>query len=280
MRKHARYLITGGTGCLGRALIKRLVSQGFTNLVVVARNEGNLIALREEYPTVEIITGDISDSWVVVKAMKNVAGVFHAAAFKHVGMAEEQSFQCIQSNVVGSMKLLAESFLTVPDFVLGISTDKVAQVSGIYGATKLCMEALFREAHYMNPGTKYRTVRYGNIIKSTGSFLTKWEDKMKRGEAIFITDPDMTRFFWSVDEAVDAIFDCLLNAPDASPWISRMKGIRLGEALKACQKVWGSASPVHTIGRQPGENMHETIDGKVYSNEVEQFTVEEFAALL
>jgi len=268
LKKSGRYAITGGTGCLGRALIKRLTLEGYMNLTVLARNEGSLIALKERYPNISIITGDISDPWAVTKAMQGIDGVFHGAAFKHVGMAEQQPWQCIQSNVIGSMNIVEESLQTHPDFVIGISTDKVAQVSGIYGATKLCMEALLREAESINGATAYRTVRYGNIIKSTGSFLTKWEDRMRKGEEITLTDPDMTRFFWSVDEAVEAIFDCLKNAPDSKPWISKMKGIRLGDALKACQKVWGDTSPVKVIGR------------KVFSNEVEQFTIDEFASFL
>lgn len=275
-----KYLITGGTGYLGMELIARLVGEGKTDLVVVARNEGKLMDLKERFPTIEIIAGDIADEWIVKRAMRGVAGVYHCSAFKHVGMAETQSFECIHSNIGGSVGVLRESLITRPEFVIGISTDKVAQVSGIYGATKLCMEALFREAERVNPDTKYRIVRYGNIIKSTGSLLTKWEEKMRTGQEITITDSSMTRFFWTVGQAVEAIYECLEKATSAKPWISKMKGISLGNVLKACQSVWGTGSRVTAIGIQPGENMHETIDGIIYSNEVEQYSVEEFAELL
>lgn len=280
MESSKKYLITGGAGFLGQSLIDRLWKQNIRNLRVVGRNEGALMKLQERFHSVEIVPGDIADAWIAKKAMQGVAGVFHAAAFKHVGLAEEQSFQCVSSNVIGSLNILRESYQTRPDFVIGISTDKVAQVSGIYGATKLCMEALFREAESVNHATKYRIVRYGNIIKSTGSFLTKWEDKMRKGKEIIITDPEMTRFFWSVEEAVDAVFECLEKSPNATPWISKMKAISLRDALAACQKAWGSSSPIKMVGRQPGENLHETIDGKTFSNEVEQFSVEEFAKFL
>lgn len=274
-----KYLVFGGTGFLGEKLVERLVTDN--EVIVVARNEGKLISLKEKFPSIDIIPGDISDSWTVAKAFNDKPdGVFLLSAFKHVGMAENEVLQCVKSNVSGVLKVLRASMVTKPKFVVLTSTDKAAQVSGVYGATKLIGEKLFEEAERLNPGTKYRVVRYGNVIKSTGSFLTKWEEKMKNREEIILTDPNATRFFWSRYEAVKLIFECLEKAPDAKPWVPKMKAISMGKALKACQRKWGDASHVKIIGLQPGENLHETMGGGVFSNEVEQYSVEEFEKFL
>jgi len=274
-----KYLILGGSGFLGTLLVERLYEGN--ELTVVARNEGKLIALKEQFPNIKIIAGDIADTWTVASAfLDKPDGIFLLSAFKHVGMAEKEVMQCVKSNVIGTLKVLRASMEYKPEFVILTSTDKAAQVAGVYGATKLIDEKLFEEAERLNPDTKYRVVRYGNVIKSTGSFLTKWEDKMKAGEEIVLTEPAATRFFWSREEAVKLIFDCLEKAPDSKPWIPKMKAISMGNALKACQNKWGDKSPVKIIGLQEGENLHETMGGGVFSNEVDQYTVEEFEKFL
>jgi len=277
-----KYLILGGSGFLGTLLVERLYEGN--ELTVVARNEGKLIALKEQFPNIKIIAGDIADTWTVASAfLDKPDGCFLLSAFKHVGMAEKEVMQCVKSNVIGTLKVLRASMEYKPEFVILTSTDKAAQVAGVYGATKLIDEKLFEEAERLNPDTKYRVVRYGNVIKSTGSFLTKWEPKIKAGEEIILTDPTSTRFFWSREEAVKLIFDCLEKAPDAKPWIPKMKAISIGKALKACMNKWavkGKESPIRVIGLQEGENLHETMGGGVFSNEVDQYTVEEFEKFL
>lgn len=267
-----RYLVTGITGFLGEALCERLKKN---EIVGVARDEGKLVALKEKYPQLKVVIGDISDRWVVKEAMVGVDGVFHLAAQKHVGFSEEHVFQTIKSNVSGTINLLEESWVTKPKFVLGVSTDKASNPKGVYGATKLLMERLFQQAERVNKDTQYRTVRYGNVMGSTGSFLTKWKPLMQSGKEVKITDPNATRFYWSVEEALDLIFECLEKAKDTTPYIPNMKAISMGEALKACQEVYGE-SPVKVIGLQQGENLHETMDGITFSNEAEQYTREEF----
>lgn len=264
-------LITGGSGYLGEALIKRLYP---STIRVVSRNEGKLIELKEKFPDIEIMTGDIADEWTVKKAMQGIDEVYHLAAYKYVGLAEKDTMQCINSNIIGSMNILKESFITKPKFIIGISTDKAAQISGVYGATKFLMEALFKEAESINKDTKYRIVRYGNVLYSTGSVLCKWKDKILKGEEIILTDPEATRFFWTVDEAVDLIFECLKNALNSNPLISKMKSIKMGDLLEAMMLKYGRMN-VKIIGLQKGENKHETINGKIFSNNVENFTIDE-----
>ncbi len=279
-----KILVTGGTGFLGERLIEELYNANPEDeIVTVARNEGKLVALKEKFPRLKIITGDVADRWTARKAMEGASQVYHLSAFKHVGLAEQDVFQCINSNVVGTINILAESYRVKPDFVIGISTDKAAQVAGVYGATKMLMERLFQEAEQINTDTNYRIVRYGNVLYSTGSVLCKWKDKIEKNDVITVTNMDATRFFWTRDQAIQHIFDCLREAKDATPWIPEMKAIKISDLLSSMVGKYNhstDAIPINVIGLQPGENMHETMDGKIFSNQVEQYTIEEIKKLI
>lgn len=280
MAKRKRILITGGTGFLGQALIKRLLD---VDIRVVARNEGLLVNLKEQHPNIEIITGDIASRFICEKACQNIDGIYHLAAFKHVGLAEEQVRECVFSNVMGTMNLLDMTFKYKPGFIVGISTDKAARVSGVYGATKMLMERLFLEAEKINPETKYRIVRYGNVLYSTGSVLCKWKKRLQEGKEVIITDPEATRFYWTVEEAVDLIFDSL-KEHSSKPLSRPMKSVKVGDLLMAMVAKYspeGIAPQVKEIGLQPGENKHEIItdDGKS-SKDAPKYTHEELLKLV
>ena len=131
--KDKLYLVTGGSGFLGVPLVSRILNSG-GKVRVLSRDEGKLIDLKQKYPEIEILNGDIADWFEVKQAMKGVNGVFHLAASKHVGLAEKTVRETIKSNVRGSLNILENSFNDDLEFIIGISTDKVAQVAGVYGA--------------------------------------------------------------------------------------------------------------------------------------------------
>lgn len=282
--KSKTYLVTGGSGFLGQELIARIWGIGCTNIVSISRNEGKLVALKEKFPFVKIIPGDISDPYCAEKAVQDVDAIFHLAAFKHVGLAEQNVRECVLGNVTGTSNILELTRKYPIDFILGISTDKAAQVSGVYGATKLIHERLFSDYEKINPTTKYRTVRYGNVLYSTGSVLCKWKDRLQNDEELIITDPDATRFYWTVDQAIDLIFDCLDQAQDSKPYVPEMKSMSVGDLLEAMIRKYlpeGNVPKIKTIGLQPGENFHEVIiEGGLNSSEVERFTIEEIMELV
>ena len=283
IKKGNLYLVTGGSGFLGTPLCKRILQRG-GNVRVLSRDEGNLIELKQLYPAIEILTGDISDAFEVKQAMKNVDGVFHLAAFKHVGLAEIQTRECIKTNTIGSMQILEESLKTKPEFVLSISTDKAAQVSGVYGATKLLMERLHTQFEAVNPDTKYRIVRYGNVLYSTGSVLCKWKKLLEEGKEVIVTDGNATRFFWTVEQALDLIEGCMANAIDCKPYCPEMKSMTINDLLNAMAKNYlpkGKELKIKSIGLQPGENLHEKVmEEGPYSNEVDRFTIDEIGKMI
>ena len=285
IKKKRIYVVTGGSGFLGKELIKKIIKGG--GLVkTISRNEGKLIELKEIYgDKIEIFSGDITNKLAVSQVMcGDIEGVFHLAAYKHVGMAETFTVECINSNVIGTLNVLEIASEKGVNFILGISTDKAAQVSGTYGASKLLMEKMFNQYEKVYPNIKYRIVRYGNVLYSTGSVLCKWKAKIENGEEILVTNLNATRFFWNIDQAIDLIFNCLENAKNTQPYIPTMKSMVIGDLLNAMIIKYGKKGveiPIKTIGLQIGENMHEKImENGPYSNEVEYFTINEIINLI
>lgn len=276
------YLVTGGSGFLGQPLVERILKQG-GRVRILSRDEGKLIEVKEKHPSIEIYPGDVSDRFEVAQAMQGVLGVFHLAASKHVGLAETFVRENIKTNTVGSLNILEESLQLDLEFILVISTDKAAQVSGVYGATKFLMERLVGQYEKLNPKCKYRVVRYGNVLYSTGSVLCKWKDLIEQGKEVIVTEPLATRFFWSVEQAIDLIVGCMENAKDSTPYCPSMKSMSISSLLQAMIEKYsnGREIPIKVIGLQPGENLHEKVlEQGPYSNEVVEFTITEIKELI
>jgi UDP-N-acetylglucosamine 4,6-dehydratase/UDP-glucose 4-epimerase len=283
IKQNNLYLITGGSGFLGEPLTNYVLSQG-GKVRIMARDEGKLIRIKEMFPSVEIFPGDIFDEFEVQQAMKEVVGVFHLAASKHVGLAEKFVRENIKTNTLGSLNILEQS-INHPtlEFVLAVSTDKAAQVAGVYGATKLLMERSIKQYEELNQNVKYRIVRYGNVLYSTGSVLCKWKELIEHGKGVVVTEPSATRFFWSVDQAIDLIVDCMNNATDSTPFCPLMKSMSIKNLLQAMIEKYsnGKEIPINIIGLQPGENLHEKVlEQGPYSNEVTEFTINEIKELI
>ena len=278
--KGEKYLVTGGTGVVGYELCNRILKMG-GKVLVLSRTEEKLKKLQEKYKEIEILVSDILNKELVRKAIKEVRGVFHLTALAQ-GMQSGKPIESINTNILGSMNVLGES--SEKDFVLGVSSDKVVQVSGNYGATKFLMERLFTEFEEINPGTKYRVVRLGNVIYSVDSVLEKWKSRIENNGEVIITEPKATRFFMTKEQSVDMIFNCLENSTDSTPYFENIKSTSMGNLLEAMSNKYlpmGSELSVKEIGLQPNENLHERIvEGGSYTNEIEQYTIEELEEMI
>ena len=262
---------------MGKALIERIPDK--KSIRVLARNEGDLIKLKQQYPDIEIMSGDISNECSCKKALFGpIEKVYHLAAFKHIGQAEKDTIRCIESNVTGTYNLLKN--FNAGTF-LAISTDKAVKVSGVYGASKMLMERMIKEFEKFMHYVEYRIVRYGNVLYSTGSVLCKWRDALLNGKEIIVTEPKATRYFWTVGQAIDLIFECEEKAKDSTPYCPEMKSMSVGDLLEAMQKKYGQAKKVKIIGLQKGENLHEIIDENgIPSDKAKRFTIKEIIKLI
>ena len=278
--KGKSYLITGGTGVVGHSLCKRILEIG-AQVIVLSRSKSKLEELKEKYNEIEIVVGDICDKQLVKDTIKKVDGVFHLAALAQ-GMQSGKPIESVQTNIMGSINVLEESHNK--DFVLGVSSDKVVQVSGTYGATKFLMEKLFHQYEENNSKTKYRVVRLGNIIYSVDSVLCKWKSLIENCEEVIVTDKRATRFFMTSEESVNLTLNCLKNAQDSTPYFEPMKSTSIGNLLQAMINKYAPKDcklPIKTIGLHSSENLHEKIseDG-TYTNEIEQYTIKELEKII
>jgi FlaA1/EpsC-like NDP-sugar epimerase len=263
MKKYV-YLITGGSGSLGKGLLERI--KDAKEIRIMSRSETGQIPLKAKYPHVKFILGDVRDPQAVRDAVRGVDIVIHAAAFKFLDLAESQVRECVFTNVLGSLNVI-DAVKQEPSvkLCLGISTDKVVYARNVYGCTKHIMEKLFKEAD-THSKTKFACVRYGNVLATTGSVLTIWERQKAEGKALTITDKRMRRFFFSLDEAIDLIFYAMKHTKGGEVFAIKMPSRSIYEMA---QEI---SDDIIETGLRPGEKIYEHLVGDY---EGEEFTSEE-----
>ncbi|MEK6884403.1 MAG: polysaccharide biosynthesis protein, partial [Nanoarchaeota archaeon] len=246
-------LITGGTGSLGKGLLKRI--EDAKEIRIFSRSEIGQNGLRMEYPNVKFILGDVKDYHSVRDAVRGVDIVIHAAAFKYLNLGEIQARECALTNVLGSINVIdaVKNEKTV-EICVGISTDKVAYARNVYGCSKHIMEKLFYEAD-RNSKTNFCCVRYGNVKGTNGSVFEIWKKQIEKGEPLGVTDSQMTRFFFELDDAIDLIFYAIANTQGGETFVRLMRSYNI---MDLASKL---SDNVKIIGLRPGEKLHETLIG-------------------
>ena len=206
-------LITGGTGSLGQALTRRLLDYNVRTVRVLSRNESKQVEMKSKFndDRIRYLIGDVRDLSRLVRSMEGVDIVFHAAALKHVPIIEYNPFEAVKTNVIGSQNVIDASIQQDVETVVAIGTDKAVSPLNAYGATKLLMEKLFVSANnYLDKKrhrTKFLALRYGNVLGSSGSVIPLFIEQIKNKQKLTITDPNMTRFSITMDQALDFIID-------------------------------------------------------------------------
>ena len=256
-------LITGGTGSLGKALTKRIFTE-FPNvkrLVIFSRDEQKQFQMAQQYPVskypaIRYFIGDVRDKERLVRAMMGIDYVIHAAAMKHVHIAEYNPSECIKTNVGGAENVIHACLETGVKRVVALSTDKACAPINLYGATKLTSDKLFIAANNIkgsNP-IRFSVVRYGNVMGSNGSVIPFFIKKRKDG-FLPITNDEMTRFNISLDGGVDMVFHALSEAWGGELFIPKIPSYKITEVAKAI-----APNLEHrVIGIRPGEKIHEEM---------------------
>ena len=257
-------LITGGTGSLGKALTKRLLELNAKTIRIYSRNESKQIEMESDFDDrrLRFFVGDIRDSERLFTALEDVDIVFHAAALKHVPKIEYNPFESIKTNVIGSQNVIDNSLKQDVEKVVCVGTDKAVSPLNTYGATKLLMEKLFVSANnYVNPEkhkTKFVAVRYGNVLGSSGSVIPKFIEQIKQNKEITITDPRMTRFSITMEEALDLIMKAAEIGNSSEVFIPKLKSYTINNVKNSLIKLLGNTEE-NIIGIRPGEKLHEVL---------------------
>lgn len=266
MQLTGKVLITGGAGFIARAIYARAGREGWdAQFTAVSRDDAKHAALQHRFPHVRTVLHDVrGDVTTLANIMRGHDLVIHAAASKYVDRAETAAWDTVETNVDGSMNVARAAIIAGVPRVVGISTDKACLPVNVYGASKMVMERLLVEADLAYPGTEFRVVRYGNVVGSTGSVVTLFKAALDRGDPIHLTDPAMTRFWMSADEAIDVILTALDVAPRGHitvpvPRAMSLEG--LAQTALGGRGVTGGlmAGAVVIDGMRPGEKMDEAL---------------------
>jgi len=272
-----RVLVTGGTGSLGKAVIRRLLTNEMgqvAKIVVFSRDEAKqhdmrLSYLEQQMATDEIIyrnvreilsfqIGDIRDYSSVLEAMRGIDVIINAAAMKQVPTCEYFPFQAVQTNIIGPhnvIRAIRENNMPI-ERVIGVSTDKACKPINVMGMTKAIQERLFIEAN-IDCQTRFVCVRYGNVIASRGSVVPLFLDQIVRGGPVTVTVKEMTRFLLSLDRAVDTVFAAIRSALPGETYIPWIPSARVDDL--AMVLINGRDIPVTYTGIRPGEKIHEIL---------------------
>ncbi|KAF2519781.1 UDP-N-acetylglucosamine 4,6-dehydratase (inverting) [Flavobacterium salilacus subsp. salilacus] len=256
-------LITGGTGSLGKALTQHILSKypDVKRLVIFSRDEQKQFQMAMEYPAnqypqLRFFIGDVRDKDRLTRAMQGIDYVIHAAAMKHVPIAEYNPDECIKTNINGAQNVVDACLETRVERVVALSTDKACAPINLYGATKLTSDKLFVAANNIrgNNPIRFSVVRYGNVMGSNGSVIPFFIKKKKEG-ILPITDLNMTRFNISLQGGVDMVMHALEHAWGGEIFVPKIPSYRITDVATAigpsCEQV--------VVGIRPGEKVHEEM---------------------
>lgn len=274
--RSSNIFVTGGAGTLGRAIARRRKEEGWNGMLTVySTDDHKHNYMRKFFPDVQYVQGDIRNPTTLYNAMCGHDVVIHAAAVKVIPTSEWCSIDTFDVNVNGSLNVAECAIRANVEHVLGISTDKACHSANAYGSTKYMLEKCFQEyARVAYQETNFHLVRYGNVLESTGSVLEVWNNAIRAGQPIKMTDPDMTRFFLSPSRAVQLVIHAL-DLPSGEILIPKMPALSIGKlAQYGLVHGYDYTYEIERVPLRPGEKIHEellTIEETEYATESADF---------
>ena len=261
-------MITGGTGSFGNAVLNRFLGTDIGEIRIFSRDEKKQDDMRHEFQAkmpavadkIKFYIGDVRDLQSVKNAMHGVDYIFHAAALKQVPSCEFFPMEAVRTNVIGTDNVLTAAIDEGVESVICLSTDKAAYPINAMGITKAIEEKIAVARSRNSGGTKICCTRYGNVMCSRGSVIPLWIDQIRKGQPITITEPSMTRFIMSLEEAVDLVLFAFEHGENGDLLIQKAPACTIGtQATAVCELFGGKPEDIKVIGIRHGEKMYETL---------------------
>ncbi len=266
-------LITGGTGSFGNAVMKRFLSTSIKEIRIFSRDEKKQEDMRRYYknPKIKFYIGDVRQEGSLADAMVGVDYVFHAAALKQVPSCEFFPIEAVKTNVLGTENVLNAAIHAGVKKVICLSTDKAVYPINAMGISKAMMEKVFiAKARTIDPAkTLICGTRYGNVMASRGSVIPLFIDQIKSGLPLSVTDPNMTRFLMSLEEAVELVLHSFTHGKQGDIMVQKSPASTVEDLAKALIELFGAKNRIQVIGTRHGEKLYETLLTK------EEFAVSE-----
>jgi UDP-glucose 4-epimerase len=264
MLKNKILLITGGTGSFGNAVLKRFLNTDIKEIRIFSRDEKKQHDMRVEMKNdkLKFYIGDVRDIDSISNALKNVDYVFHAAALKQVPSCEFYPIEAVRTNILGTENVLNAAIINHVKKVVCLSTDKAVYPINAMGISKAMMEKVMVAKSRNSGDTTIVGTRYGNVMASRGSVIPLFHEQIKNNEPITITDPNMTRFMMTLEDAVELVLYAFENGNSGDIFVQKSPASTIGELAIALKKIYNSSVPVTIIGTRHAEKLYETLLSK------------------
>lgn len=263
MFKNKTLLITGGTGSFGNAVMRRFLDTDIKEIRIFSRDEKKQDDMRKIFKNdkLKFYLGDVRDLASVKNAMHGVDYIFHAAALKQVPSCEFFPLEAVKTNVIGTDNVLTAAIEREVEKVICLSTDKAAYPINAMGISKAMMEKVFvAKANTVDPErTLICGTRYGNVMASRGSVIPLFIDQIKNGQPLTVTDPNMTRFLMSLEEAVELVVFAFENAEAGDIMVQKAPASTIGDLAQAIKELFNVDNEIKVIGTRHGEKLYETL---------------------
>lgn len=254
-------LITGGTGSFGNAVLRRFLNSKLREIRILSRDEMKQNDMRQRYKNskIKFYIGDVRDFHSVQNAVQNVDYIFNAAALKQVPSCEFFPMEAVKTNVIGTDNVLTAAIESGVQKVVCLSTDKAAYPINAMGISKAMMERVYVAKSRAAKDTLICGTRYGNVMCSRGSVIPLFIEQIKSGKPLTVTDPGMTRFLMSLDEAVDLVIYAFSNARPGDIFVQKASSCTVGVLAQAVKELFHADNPIQSIGIRHGEKRYETL---------------------
>lgn len=263
MFKNKTLIITGGTGSFGNAVLKRFLNTDIKEIRIFSRDEKKQHDMRVSLnnPKVKFYIGDVRNYDSIELAMRGVDYVFQAAALKQVPSCEFFPIEATLTNVIGTDNVIKAAIANKVKNVICLSTDKAAYPINAMGMTKALMEkvAVAASRNISYDTTKICLTRYGNVMASRGSVIPFFVDQIKKEQPITVTDPNMTRYLMSLEEAVDLVLFAFQNGNQGDLFVQKAPASTIGDLAQAVKELFNASNPIQIIGTRHGEKLYETL---------------------